>query len=140
MKFVDIAIFRKYYRTREELVRDGVPDTTEKMKDDIANRPNILDSLLTSNFLESMTNTGRVIIEDNVKLRDYREEVFGKFTESIPLLDTSRFPSTPLPSSFAHPIDKYSSDMTSKQSGETWTYTSGQKLKGTMIPQTYEKQ
>mmetsp|Transcript_2597 Transcript_2597/g.4194 ORF Transcript_2597/g.4194 Transcript_2597/m.4194 type:complete len:134 (-) Transcript_2597:15-416(-) len=130
MKLLDVLFIRKYYRTREDLLRDGVPSTTEEMKQDIASRPNILEPLLQSDFVERMANLGRVVVENNVKLRDFREEVFGKYTENIPYVDTSRYPSVPLPTSSAHPADESSFD-----NGAKWTYISGQKVFGNMIPQ-----
>lgn len=141
VKVIDIVWIRKYYRTHEDLVRDGVPETTKEMKDDIASRPNILEPLLRSSFVESMANTGRVVVEDNVKLRDFRQELYGKYSERIPQVDTTRFASVPMSTSFAQP---FASSAKSAEEGDyvglpkesqKWTYISGQKLEGTMIPQ-----
>lgn len=139
VKLLDLFWLRKYYRTREDLLREGVPQTTEEMKEDIASRPHIMEPLLKSNFVETMSNLGRVVVEDNIKLRDFREEYFGRFSESIPLHDTSRYPSVPLPTSFARPHeDVYGSDDTTRGApaqSVRWTYVAGQKLNGAMIPQ-----
>ncbi|KAG7364176.1 C2 domain containing protein [Nitzschia inconspicua] len=140
MKFLDVFWIRKYYRTREELIRDGVPETADEMREDIASRPNILEPLLKSNLLETMSNRGRVVVEDSVKLRDFREEFFGKYSETIPLVDTSRFPSVPLPSSYACPRGDRSKnndliEVVDADDTPSWTYVVGQKLFGNMIPQ-----
>ena len=133
VKLLDLFWIRKFYRTRETLIREGVPQTTEEMKEDIASRPNTLEPLLKSAALESMSNLGRVVVEDNVKLRDCREEYFGSFSEHIPLVDMSRFPSVPLPSSSAVPTNHvFDPD---KEQCVKWDYVAGQKLEGTMIPQ-----
>ncbi|KAL3910394.1 MAG: hypothetical protein SGILL_007707, partial [Bacillariaceae sp.] len=132
VKLLDLLYIRKFYRTREALIREGVPQTTEEMKEDIASRPNILEPLLKSTALEKMSNLGRVVVEDNVKLRDYREEYFGSFSEHIPLFDTSRYPSVPLPSSSAVPSDHvFDPD---KEESVKWDYVAGQKIAGSMIP------
>lgn len=139
MKLLDMLWIRKYYRTREELVRDGVPGTADEMKEDIASRPNILEPLLQANMLEAMANRGRVVIEENVKLRDFREEFFGKYSEKIPLVDASRYPSVPLPSSHAQPRAQSpkskDEDVIVGPGPTNWTYAAGQKLHGSMIPQ-----
>jgi hypothetical protein len=138
MKLLDVWWIRRYYRTRDELLRDGVPETTDAMKEDIASRPNILEPLLQAKWLETMANRGRVVIEDNVKLRDFRKEVFGKYSENIPLFDFSRYPSIPLPTSYARPSVIASKDQGTAVSEEAtcWTSVCGQRLYGTMIPQT----
>jgi hypothetical protein len=137
MKFMDVWWIRKYFRTRDDLLRDGVPETTNKMKEDIARRPNILEPLLQANWLEIMANRGRVVIEDNVKLRDFREEFFGKYSEKIPLFDFSRYPSIPLPSSYARPSPIASKDQVKavREESTCWTSVCGQQLDGCMIPQ-----
>jgi hypothetical protein len=141
LKVLDMMWIRTYYRTVEDLLLDGVPETTEAMKDEIASRPNILEPLLKSSFLESMAHSGRVVVEENVKLRDFRAEIFGKFTERIPQVDTARFPSVPMSTSYAQP---YASDENQAGEGDyvdlpiesrRWTYVSGQELRGTMIPE-----
>lgn len=139
MKLLDMLWIRKYYRTRDELVRDGVPGTADEMKEDIESRPNILEPLLQTNMLEAMANTGRVVIEDNVKLRDFRKEFFGRYSEKIPLVDASRYPSVPLPSSYAQPRAQSQwskdKDVVVGPRRRNWTYAVGQKLHGSMIPQ-----
>lgn len=142
VKVLDELWIRRYYRTREDLLRDGIPETTDGMKNDIANRPNILGPLLKSALLETMASTGRVVVEDNVKLRDFREQLFGKYTERVPHVDTSRFPSVPLSTSFAQPY--YASDekgvaepgdyVDLPEKSQRWTCVPGQELEGTMIP------
>jgi hypothetical protein len=150
---MDACILHKYYRTKEDILRDGIPSTTEEMKVDIANRPNILHSLLKSSWVQTMGKSGRVVVEDNLKLRDFREETYGRFSERVPAVDTSRFPSIPLSSSFAQPFlaatgstgeepppapaaaagDDYYQDLPPE--AQTWSYVPGQKLDGKMIPQ-----
>jgi hypothetical protein len=138
MKLVDVWWVRKYYRTRDELLRHGVPETTDEMKEDIASRPNILEPLLQANWLETMANRGRIVIEENVKLRDFREKFFGKYSENLPLFDFSRYPNIPLSTSYARPSDIATNDKFNNAVSENstcWTSVYGQKLHGEMIPQ-----
>jgi hypothetical protein len=148
VKLIDACILHKYYRTKEDILRDGIPSTTEEMKVDIANRPNILHNILKSSLVQTMGKSGRIVVEDNLKLRDFREETYGRFSERVPAVDTSRFPSIPLSSSFAQPFlvattgeeppapaagDDYYQDLPPE--AQTWSYVPGQKLDGKMIPQ-----
>lgn len=103
VKLLDMYWIRRYYRTKEDLLRDGIPRTEEEMKEDIARRPNILDPILKSSWVVQMSKSGRVVVENNVKLRDFRQQRYGKYSEAIPAVDTSRYPSIPLPASFAQP-------------------------------------
>jgi hypothetical protein len=138
-KLWDVLWIRKYYRTRDQLFQDGVPASTNEMKQDIANRPNILLLLLTGEFVGQLAESGRIVVENNVKLKDFREMMYGSFSEAIPSVDTTRFPSIPLPSSFAKPYCR-SRDLNTEGGSEddtfiSWTYIPGQKLSGTMIPE-----
>ena len=143
----DRLFIRRYYRTRDELLRDGVPESPESMKKEISGRPNILEPLLSAQFVGQLAESGRVVVEKNIKLRDFREAIFGNFSESIPPVDNMRYPSTPLPSSFAKPYYD-SSDGLEKGVGDgerddqslVWTYIPGQKLSGDMIPKRVTKE
>jgi hypothetical protein len=136
IKLLDLLWIHKFYRTRDALVREGVPQTSQEMKEDIASRPNILEPLLHLTALKKMSSLGRVVVEDSVKLRDFREVYFGSFSELIPLFDTSRFPSIPLPTSSALPCKKvFDPDAEPVK----WDYVAGQKLDGAMIPQQRTK-
>jgi hypothetical protein len=63
VKLIDVFYLRKYYRTKEDLLRDGIPETTEEMKEDIASRPNILDPILKSSWVRKMGKSGRIVVE-----------------------------------------------------------------------------
>jgi len=139
VKLLDTFFIHKYYRTKEDLLRDGIPETTEEMKEDIARRPNILDPILKSSWVQKMGYAGRVVVEDNLKLQDFRELKYGKYCERVPAVDTSRFQCIPASSSRAQPYG----DGTGAQEGEykdlpeaakKWTYVPGQKLEGVMVP------
>lgn len=136
---------RPYYRTREDLIRDGIPTTTEEMKADILSRPNILDPILSSKWVYEMGKTGRIVVEDNVKLQAAREVRFGRYSESVPTVDSSRFASVPTPSSFAQPYASPSnlhgpvkgtvgSFVDIDPESKIWSKVPGQKLQGGMIP------
>ena len=143
----DRLFIRRYYRTRDELFRDGVPESPESMKKEISDRPNILEPLLSSRFVGQLAESGRVVVEKNIKLRDFREVMFGDFSESIPPVDNLRYPSTPLPSSFAEPYYDSSDGLENGVGDEerdnqslVWTYVPGQKLSGNMIPHRATKE
>jgi hypothetical protein len=129
LKILDMMWIQKYYRTKEQLFADGLPTSVEEMKEDISSRPNILDSLLKSTWIREMGKSGRIVSEESMKLREFRKERYGKFSENVHY-NPSVFPSTPLPSSFAQPYSEYT-DL--PQESLTWSYIAGQKLEGNMI-------
>lgn len=63
IKLVDIFFIKKYYRTKEDLIRDGIPETEAEMKEEIANRPFILDPLVKSGWVRQLGHSGRIVIE-----------------------------------------------------------------------------
>lgn len=63
IKLVDELYIRKYYRTKEDLLRDGIPESSEAMKEDIANRLNIFDPMLKSSWVRSLGTSGRIVVE-----------------------------------------------------------------------------
>lgn len=103
-----------------------------------------MEPILNSTWLQKMSLSGRIVIEDNLKLQDFREVKFGKFAERIPAVEHSRFPSVPNASSFAQPYG----DSTTNRKGDfadippeakNWSFIAGQKLEGVMVPvQTVE--
>jgi hypothetical protein len=144
VKLLDIFWINQYYRTKEELLRDGLPEgpeDVEEMQKQIAQRPNILDSILKSEWIQSMAVSGRIVSEDNIKLRDFRVEKYGKWSERVPAVDASRFPSVPLSNSFAQPYTARGGEVKEgayqdlPMESQKWTYVPGQKLEGRMIPQ-----
>lgn len=143
-KLIDKVWIQPYYRTKEQLLADGIPDTVEEMKAEIANRPNILDPILTSKWVHEMGKSGRIVVEDNLKLQAAREARYGKYSESVPKVDASRFASVPNSSSFAQP---YASNAGEDDGGNAeecyldlssdkkmWSKVPGQKLYGSIIP------
>jgi hypothetical protein len=144
VKLLDVFWINQYYRTKEELLRDGLPEgpeDVEEMQKQIAERPNILDSILKSAWVQSMAVSGRIVSEDNIKLRDFREEQYGRWSERVPAVDASRFPSVPLSNSFAQPYTAFGGEGNEgdyqdlPMESQKWTYVPGQKLEGRMIPQ-----
>lgn len=147
-KLIDKIWIQPYYRTREQLLEDGIPETVEQMKEEIANRPNILDPILTSKWVHEMGKSGRIVVEDNLKLQAVREARYGKYSEGVPTVDTSRFASVPNSASFAQPYVENRDD--GDQSPTTyiegcyvdissdkkiWSKVQGQKLYGNIVPQ-----
>lgn len=122
MKLMDIYWVHHFYKTREELLQDidnGVVNTEPLIPD--------FDAWLASDMFIKMGHSGRIVTEDQYKLKDMREKVFGKYCETIPKFDSSRCPSVPLPQSSAQPSK---AKPTSK---EHWYHVPGQKLAGHMI-------
>ena len=142
VKLLDTLWIHKYYRTTEDLLRDGIPETLEEMQADIMTRPNIMEPLLNSKLVKRWGQLGRIVQEDNLKLRDIREKRFGKWSELVPPYDASRFPSVPFEeTSYAQ---RYATSDESAREGDyidlprselTVHYIAGQKLDGDMIPQ-----
>jgi hypothetical protein len=140
IKLIDVFWIHKYYRTTEDLLRDGLPETKEEAQKIILSRPNILTSLLDTKWVEAMVHSGRIVQEETIKLRDLRERRYGKWNELVPSVDTSRFPSIPFEeTSFAQP---YPTSVASAEEGDyidsppevlKWTYIPGQNLEGDMI-------
>jgi hypothetical protein len=153
VKLIDILWIHKYYRTKEELLQDGIPETVEAMREDISERQHILKPILQADWVQAMVRKGRIVAEGNTKLKADREDRFGNWSERVPAFDTCRFPSIPLSSSFAQP---YSStgrppeewSATGTETGEQnqegdyadlpaqnqrWSYLPGQYLEGDMI-------
>jgi len=147
-RIIDELWIRPYYRTKEDLMRDGIPTTTEEMKADIQSRPNILDPILSSKWVHEMGKSGRIVVEENLKLQAARELHYGKYSESIPGVDSSRYASVPASSSFSVPY-MVQEDMIDQdpikpakgtyvdvlQSRKIWSFLSSQSLHGDMIPQ-----
>ncbi len=144
-RIVDEIWIRPYYRTNEDLLRDGIPATTEEMKVDIGSRPNILDQILVSKWVYDMGKSGRIVVEENLKLQAAREVHYGKFSESIPTADSSRYPSVPTSLSFAQPyasqedldsplkkVDDIYLDIL--PNGKVWSTVPSQKLQGDILP------
>eukprot|EP00980_Cylindrotheca_fusiformis_P026158 scaffold15472_cov117-Cylindrotheca_fusiformis.AAC.22 len=129
LKILDILWVQKYYRTKEQLFADGLPACEEEMKQDISNRANILDFLLSSSWIRELGKSGRIVSEENLKLSHFRKGKYGKFSEHVHY-NASVFPSIPLPSSIAEPYAKYR-DL--PQQSQTWSRIAGQKLEGNMV-------
>jgi hypothetical protein len=122
MKLLDVYWAHSFYKTSQELMQeidDGVTISEPSVPD--------FDAWLASDMLTKMGQSGRIAVEDQYKLKDMREKLFGKYCETIPKFDASRYPSVPLPQSSAHP------SKAKCESKENWYYVPGQKLKGHMI-------
>lgn len=137
MKILDVLVIQKYYRTKEQILKDGLPTSEEEMKDNIASRPNFMESLLNSSWLRELGKSGRIVSEDAMKLRDFRKMKYGQFSELTPA-NPSIHPSIPLPTSFAQPYIHQSSSGDGEyadlpEESLKWSYLAGQKLQGNMI-------
>jgi hypothetical protein len=131
IKLVDIFYIHKNYRTKNELMEDPVFHGTN------------LESLwLTSDSVRKMGVSARVASEEALKLKAMRECRFGKLSQLIPAVDTSRFASTPLPEStavpYAGPPNRRNANKTDvfvdlPAEQQEWRYVPGQKLEGHMI-------
>ena len=143
-KLIDSTWILPYYRTREQLLADGIPETVEEMREDILSRPNIFYPILTSKWVHEMGKSGRIVVEDNLKLQAAREARFGKYSETVPAVDSSRFASVPQSSSFAQPYVSPGQENVTKVEGsyqdlspetKKWYKVPGQKLCGNIIHQ-----
>ena len=145
-RIIDELWIRRYYRTNEDLLRDGIPVTTEEMKADIWSRPNILDQILVSKWVYDMGKSGRIVVEENLKLQAARELHYGKFSESVPTADSSRYPSVPTTLSFAQaygsledidsPLKKVDGTyLDIPPDCKVWATVPSQKLHGDILPQ-----
>mmetsp|Transcript_15948 Transcript_15948/g.44112 ORF Transcript_15948/g.44112 Transcript_15948/m.44112 type:complete len:154 (+) Transcript_15948:323-784(+) len=140
MMLFDNFVIRKYYRTKEEIIRDGMPDTVEEMQAQIEARPSILGKVVEKPWAQAMMYSGRVNSEELEKLKAFRKELFGQYSENVPLADTSRVQNTPLFSSFAQPYAVEGSedakdgafvDLPDHQ--KHWSYMPGQRLSGNIL-------
>ncbi len=143
-KWIDRIWILRYYRTTEQLLSDGIPETMEEMKQEIASRTNILDLILTSKWVHDMGRSGRIVVEENLKLQAAREARYGKYSESVPAVDSSRFASVPASSSSAQPylsaksgngndVEGWYKDISAEK--KNWSKVPGQRLHGSIIHQ-----
>lgn len=127
MKLVDILYVHPHYRTKEELLVDPLLHGTN------------IDRVLTSESLQKMGASARLTGEEALKLKDMREHLFGKLSQLIPAVDTSRFPATPLSQSTAEPYLGCNYDMSQRGfvdvpiEAQNWRYIPGQQLGGNMV-------
>lgn len=123
MKLLDVYLVHRWFKTSDELMKIvqscGTPD------------PDLPDfeQLLESEVFLNMSKSGRVIGENAIKLKDMREHIFGQYSEVVPVVDSSRYPSVPLPSSSARPwLVDYEPLVTKQES-----HVPGQELSGSMV-------
>jgi hypothetical protein len=124
MKLLDMYWVHSFYKTRDELLQDiadGVEATEPSVPD--------FDAWLASEMFIKMAHSGRIVGEDQYKLKDMRERLYGKYSEVIPRFDTSRFPSVPLPESSARAKKR------KPNVKEHWYHVPSQRLQGHMILQ-----
>jgi hypothetical protein len=127
MKLVDVRWVQHWYRTKDQLLQDidsgcGSKDVASKERD----LPDF-DACLESDLLLGMGHRGRLVAEQARKERAWRHVLLGTYSERVPVVDSSRFPSTPLPSSFSQ-VEAVEAAV------ETIVYTPGQEVSGSMIP------
>lgn len=95
-KLLDIWYFRPWYETKDELLKridDGRDGEDFKMPD--------FDSFLEDESFQQAARLARANTEELTKLRDMRCLLFGSYSEKIPYVDSSRYPSVPMPQSVA---------------------------------------
>jgi hypothetical protein len=128
MKLVDHFWVRHWYRTKEQLLIEI--DSGEKLGEtedlEVKDLPNF-DAWLQSDLLLRMGHRGRLVAEAARKERAWRHVLLGSYSERVPVVDSSRFPSTPLPSSFSR-------RETLEAAHETVVFAPGQGVSGSMIP------
>jgi hypothetical protein len=74
-----------------------------------------------------MGHRGRLVAEESRKQRAWRRVLLGTYSERVPTVDSSRYPSTPLPSSFSRAESL-------EAAAEDVVFVPGQELVGTIIP------
>ncbi|CAB9524093.1 expressed unknown protein [Seminavis robusta] len=126
MKVVDIVCVRYQYKTNEDLLDDIRNDRQDS---DYWFLP-FFDSIVEHESFDSMRKTGRLVVEDAAKLKDMREVLHGKWSETVPWVDNSRRPSAPLPASSAVPR---SADCDKLEQTFSWKFARGKQLEGDMI-------
>ncbi len=67
-------------------------------------------------------------------MKDMREYLFGKYMETVPLLDSSRYHSIPEPSSSARTVTSSLGPQDTPEMMPQWQYLPSQNLKKGMIP------
>jgi C2 domain len=127
MNLVDVLWVKHWYRTKEQLL-DAI-DAGEGANDEgVADKdlPDF-DAWLRSDVLIRMGHRGRLVAEESRKQLAWRRVLLGTYSERVPTVDSSRYPSTPLPSSFsrAELLEAAAEDI---------VFVPGQELVGTMIP------
>lgn len=124
MKLVDVCWVHRWYKTSDEL--------TDLVRAGVEPEPDLPDfeAMLDSDIFLKMSQSGRIVGENAVKLKDMREHVFGHFSEVVPAVDSSRFPSVPLPASSARPWVPEQPDAPDEQEA---IHVPGQQLRGSMI-------
>lgn len=69
-----------------------------------------------------------------LQLKDMRESQFGKLSQLVPPVDTSRHFYIPLPDSTALPYGEKGGFEDIPVEQQTWAFASGQALQGIMLP------
>ena len=98
MKVADRRYFRPWYKTKEEILREL---DLNKGAEPSIELPDF-NAFLESDAFVKMGQYGRVLAEDALKLKDMRELLYGTYGEVIPAVDASRYPSIPMPESYAY--------------------------------------
>ena len=127
MKLIDVKYIHRWYATKDELITRISKGDYYIHESDIPD----FDSLLQNKTFSSMIQLGRVKAEELYKLRDMRQLLFGQFSELIPFVDNSRYPSIPLPQSTA----TWTAEWKSAESNVGY-HVPGQQLSGDMIHAT----
>jgi hypothetical protein len=130
MKLLDVYAVHKWYKTADELVK--IVHSGKEPEPDLPD----FEELLESEVFLNMSKSGRVIGENAVKLKHMREHIFGQYSEVNPAVDSSRFPSVPLPSSSARPWVGDDHTFVAKEE----THIPGQHLFGSMIPKIHSEE
>lgn len=128
MRLVDVLWVRHWYRTKEQLLAaiDRGETASSSASSPSRDLPD-LDAWLRSEAFLRMGHRGRVVAEEARKRRAMRDMLLGRYSERVPVVDSSRYPSVPLSSqSRAQPEPV-------EAAHEEWHRVPGQELTGSMI-------
>ena len=126
LKLLDIVLVHQYYKTDEQLLDDIVHNRVDQ---DYWFLP-FFDSIIEHEVFQSMKQSGRIVAEDALKLKDMQENLHGVWSERVSWTDNSHQTSVPLSQSSAYPWE--ASDEPQLDTVE-WRFAPGRKLEGDMI-------
>eukprot|EP00574_Skeletonema_japonicum_P003819 CAMPEP_0201722664 /NCGR_PEP_ID=MMETSP0593-20130828/6957_1 /ASSEMBLY_ACC=CAM_ASM_000672 /TAXON_ID=267983 /ORGANISM="Skeletonema japonicum, Strain CCMP2506" /LENGTH=1102 /DNA_ID=CAMNT_0048213643 /DNA_START=201 /DNA_END=3509 /DNA_ORIENTATION=+ len=92
-------------------------------------------------YLADQILQAQILREDNTKLRDFKQYMFGEYITKVNIMKKDRFIDKPLPESSAvvyKPKKKSLGSLAMQEAGCQSVRVDGQQLVGTMIPRMYE--
>eukprot|EP00560_Eucampia_antarctica_P004065 CAMPEP_0197842692 /NCGR_PEP_ID=MMETSP1437-20131217/46884_1 /TAXON_ID=49252 ORGANISM="Eucampia antarctica, Strain CCMP1452" /NCGR_SAMPLE_ID=MMETSP1437 /ASSEMBLY_ACC=CAM_ASM_001096 /LENGTH=296 /DNA_ID=CAMNT_0043452607 /DNA_START=1659 /DNA_END=2549 /DNA_ORIENTATION=+ len=123
MKLFDLFLMQHHYG----VILQSTGEIKEKEPVDV-------DSFFQSPEMKKLAKMVRIAAEDSLKLKQMREHLYGSFSEVVPNVDTSRFPSLPLPTSTAITYRTHSEALGYQYRNDVEIENlPGQRLRGRMI-------